>query len=197
MHRAAVVAAPVPDRLATPVVRLIPVLAMAAVLDIDVDWRRQAFLVVRLRLLGVLIKPLLFERPADHLVIGAAGKALRRPIRGIGFAQRGGKMPGISRAGRDCQRSDGCQQKMASHASGKSLVGKRRRIAADGAVEAEHRRRQDLLVAIAPRIQRIVEWIEPDLAVPAPAVAGGAVMATLFDADQPRERVVAVLGLAA
>src|ERR1700722_9178399 len=135
MRRAAVVAAPVPDRLATPVVRLIPVLAMAAVLDIDVDRRRQAFLAVPLSLLGVLVNPLLFERPADPLVLGAAGKALRRPIRGIGFAQRGGKMSGISRARCDCQRSDGCQQKMASHASGKSLVGKRRRVAADGAVE--------------------------------------------------------------
>src|ERR1700731_169089 len=148
MRRAAVVAAPVPDRLATPVVRLIPVLAMAAVLDIDVDRRRQAFLVVRLRLFGVLIKPLLFERPADYLVIGAGGKALRRPIRGIGFAQRGGKMPSISRARCDCQRSNGCQQKMASHTSGKSLVGKRGRVAADGAAEAEHRRQQDLFVAV-------------------------------------------------
>src|SRR4029077_5670500 len=92
MRRAAVVAAPVPYRLAAPVVRLIAVFAVAAVLDIDVDRRRQAFLVVRFWLIGVLVKALLFERPADHLVIGAAGKAPRRPIRGVGLAQRRGKV---------------------------------------------------------------------------------------------------------
>src|SRR4029077_19613098 len=99
MRRAAVAAAPVPDRRATPVVRLIAVLAVPAVLDIDIDRRRQAFLVVRLRLRGVLKKALLFERPANHLVIGAAGNVLRRPIGGVGLAQRRGEVRGIFWAG--------------------------------------------------------------------------------------------------
>src|ERR1700722_1914064 len=99
MRRAAVVAAPVPNRLAAPIVGLILVLAVAAVLDIDVDRRRQAFLVVRPRFSGLLIKALLFEGPADHLMVGAAGKALRRPIRGVGLAQRSGEVRGIPRAG--------------------------------------------------------------------------------------------------
>src|ERR1700730_17214684 len=123
MRRAAIVMAPVPDRLAVAIVGLILVLAVAAVLDIDVDRRRQAFLVVRLRLIDILIKALLFERPADHLMVGAAGKTLRRPMRGGGLAQRRGEGRGVSRAGGDRQRSDGRQQKMAGHAGGKSLVG--------------------------------------------------------------------------
>src|ERR1700676_3860692 len=116
MRRAAIVAAPVPDRLAAPIVGLILVLAVAAVLDIDVDRRRQAFLVVRPRLLGILIKALLFERPADYLMVGAAGKALGRPVRGVGLAQRCGEVRGIFRARGYRQRSDGRQQKMAGQA---------------------------------------------------------------------------------
>src|SRR5262249_3746167 len=95
VRRAAVVLATIPDRLAAPVIGLEGVFAGAAILDVHVDRRRRAYVVVRRRRAGRLIQTLLLERPADHLAVRAAGQAFRRPIAEIGLHQRGSKMARI------------------------------------------------------------------------------------------------------
>src|SRR5579884_4037863 len=72
VRQAAILAAPIPDRLAIPVVGLKRVFAVATILNVDIDRGRGALLVVRPPGMRQLIQTLFFERPANDFVVGAA-----------------------------------------------------------------------------------------------------------------------------
>ena len=129
---------------------------MPAIVDIDVDRRRLAFL--RGRSARRPEQTLLFERPADHLVVGAAGMGLRR----IG-AVPDERQSAVSsclfpllrteQAGRRIadgrQLTDGAQDQVDRRVGGKLTTRQGCRIAADRAIEAEVACRQDLFAAVA------------------------------------------------
>jgi len=135
----------IPDILAAPMVRLVVVLAMPAVIDVDIDGRRAANVVVRRGCAGQLEEPLLLEGPPDHLHVGASGVSLQRvqriPIIGVGVFEH--LLEITSRCGvhRRRHRADRLENNIDGEPRGELLGAEIRRIAAHGPVEPEQRRR--------------------------------------------------------
>ena len=145
----------VPDRRGIREIGQILVFAAAPVVDVDVNDGR-----------CTVGQVLLLKGPVQHLLIGAAEQALGRPVPRIGGQERikeQGRIVGVA------DRREGAHgaQHQIAHQPGRELsAGKLRRVAADRAVNPEHRRRKYLLAAIGAVVVH---------AAPAPAIDHGAI----------------------
>ena len=69
-----------------------------------------------------------------------------------------------------CERADGAEDEVDGHArEAKRRAVEVGRVAADRAIEAEERGREDLLVVVAGRVEGGVEGIESDAPTPSPS----------------------------
>ena len=170
----------IPDILAAPMIRLVVVLSMPAVVDVHIDGRRAANVVVRRGCAGQLEEPLLLEGPPDHLHVGASGLSFQRvqriPIRRVGGFEHLLEFEGRRGVRRRRQRADPTEDKIDGEPRGELLGTEIRRIAADGPVEPEQRRRQNRLVVVPLVVKRRVERVQGDAALPSPARGGRSVV---------------------